>query len=307
MTRREVGFFTLCLVLMGAGWGLTMPLTKIAVSTGYGHNGLLFWQLVLSVILMGCICVLRRLPLPLTIPALRLYLILAMVGTVMPNSISYQAAVHLPAGIMSLLLTTIPMFGFAIALTMGTDGFAWKRFGGLALGLAGVLVIVAPGADLGQEVPLFWAGAYLVVATFYGFESNYIAKYGTLNLGPFQVMLGASLVGLAFVLPAMLITGHWIAPQWPMPEAQGALVLSSVAHVLVYASYVWLAGRAGAVFTVQVSYLVTAFGLLWARWLLGEAYTALIWVALALIFAGMFLVQPRPRLTSDGAVEPSGR
>ena len=46
-----------------------------------------------------------------------------------------------------------------------------------------------------------------------------------------------------------------------------ALVSASVVHVLVYATYVWLVGQAGAVFTAQVSYLVTGFGLLWA-WLL---------------------------------------
>ncbi|NNK16680.1 MAG: EamA/RhaT family transporter, partial [Sulfitobacter sp.] len=40
MTSREIAFFSFCLVLMGAGWGATQPMTKIAVSTGYGHFGL---------------------------------------------------------------------------------------------------------------------------------------------------------------------------------------------------------------------------------------------------------------------------
>jgi drug/metabolite transporter (DMT)-like permease len=42
---------------------------------------------------------------------------------------------------------------------------------------------------------------------------------------------------------------------------------SSVAHALAYAGYVWMVGRAGAVFAAQVSYLVTAFGIFWA-WLI---------------------------------------
>lgn len=302
MTGREIAFLTFCLILVGAGWGATQPMTKIAVSTGYGHFGLVFWQLAIGVVLMGAICLARRLPLPLHGRALRLYLILAMIGTILPNSLSYQAAVHLPAGIMSLLLSTIPMFAFVIALTLGIDSFSRRRVAGLLLGLCGVVLIVAPAVDLGQAVPMAWAGIYLLTALFYAFEGNYIAKWGTEGLGPFQVMLGASLVGVIVIAPVTLLSGQYITPVWPFPVPQFALVLSSLIHTAVYATYVWLAGRAGAVFAVQVSYLVTGFGLIWARLILGEAYAASIWLALALILAGMFLVQPRPKLAEISAM-----
>lgn len=305
MTGSQIAFFTACLALMGAGWGITMPLTKIAVSTGYGHFGLIFWQAVLGSVLMGAICLVRRLPLPLNPRTLRLYLIITMVGTVVPNTLSYQAAVHLPAGIMSLLLSMIPMFAFVIALLLRIDSLVWKRVIGLGFGLVGVLLIIAPSVDLGQEVSVFWGGVYLLTAICYGFEGNYIAKWGTQGLGPFQVMLGASLAATLITLPLMVSTGQNIAPIFPMPDAQLALVASSLVHVLVYATYVWLAGRAGAVFTVQVSYLVTAFGLLWAYLLLGEAYAPTIWVALGLIFIGMFLVQPRLRLADTVEISDS--
>lgn len=302
MTRGEIAFFTFCLILMGAGWGSTQPMTKIAVSTGYGHFGLVFWQLVLGAALMGGICALRRLPLPLNGRSLRLYFILAMIGTILPNSLSYQAAVHLPSGIMSLLLSMIPMFAFVIALSLGNDSFVWRRFIGLILGLIGVLIIIAPAVDLGQPIPIFWAGCYLVTALFYAFESNYIAKWGTEGLGPFQVMLGASLIGAIVMAPVIVVSGQYIAPDPSLPLPQIALVGASVVHVFVYATYVWLAGRAGAVFTVQVSYMVTGFGLLWAWVMLGEAYAPTLWIALSVIFAGMYLVQPRPKLAPSPAM-----
>lgn len=305
MTRAEIAFFSLCLVLMGAGWGATQPLTKIAVSTGYQPFGLLFWQMAIGAALMAPICAWRRRPLPFRGPALRLYVILALIGAVLPNTISYAAAVHLPAGIMSLLLSVIPMFAFAIALALGNEGFRWRRAAGLAFGLAGVLIILLPNVDLGQQVPVLWAALYLVVAVFYAFESNFIARWGTAGLGPFQVMLGASLVGGAMVLPIMLVTGQFIPPQWPMPLPQAALLASCAIHVFVYAAYVWLAGRAGAVFTVQVSYLVTGFGLVWAWLFLGEGYAATLWLALAAMFAGMYLVQPRPKLAEPQAIGES--
>ena len=44
------------LLLMGAGWGLSVPLSKIAVSTGHQPFGLIFWQLVIVVLVLGAIC-----------------------------------------------------------------------------------------------------------------------------------------------------------------------------------------------------------------------------------------------------------
>lgn len=291
--------YTLILIVMGAGWGLTQPFSKIAVSTGYGHFGLVFWQLVLGAVLMGLVCLVRRTPLPFSLRHLRLYLIIALIGTVLPNTMSYQAAVHLPSGIMSLLLSVIPMFAFGIALLMGNDSFAMRRMVGLLFGLCGVLMIILPSVDLGQPVPVFWAGIYLLTALCYAFEGNYVAKWGTQGLDPFQVMLGSSLVGILVTVPLMINACHYITPIWPLPEAQRALVITSVVHVLVYACYVWLVGRAGAVFSTQVSYLVTGFGLFWAWLILGEAYAQTLAIALAVIFVGMYLVQPREK--AEGA------
>ncbi len=302
MTTGRIAFFSLCLVLMGAGWGASQPLTKVAVSTGYGHWGLLFWQMLIGGLLMGAICLLRGHALPLTRRTIQLYVILALIGAVLPNALSYQAAVHLPSGIMSLLLSVIPMFAFVIALALGTDRFRWRRVIGLGFGLIGVLLIVLPTVDLGQEIPVFWAGVYLLTALFYAFEGNYIAGWGTQGLNAFQVMLGASLFGGLMVTPLTFASGQFIAPVFPLPTAQLALLASCVIHIFVYATYVWLAGQAGAVFAVQVSYMVTGFGLVWAWLLLGEAYASTLWLALAAIFTGMYLVQPRPTLAASSGI-----
>lgn len=305
MSRSEVILFTGILILLGAGWGFTQPMTKLAVSTGYAHFGLIFWQLVIGTVLMAAICTMRGIGLPLGMRHLRLYLAIAMIGTVVPNSFSYQAAVHLPSGILSLLLSMIPMLAFPIALGLGLDRFEWRRFIGLGLGLAAVLLIVMPGQEFSLNLPIIWVLAMLVVCACYAFEGNYVARWGTEGLNALQVLYGASLVGTIIAFPLALGSGQWIDPRppWGLPDL--ALIASSVAHVLVYAGYVWLVGRAGPVFTVQVSYIVTLFGIMWARVLLGESYSATVWISLALMLVGMFLVQPRSTAKpEDRVAEP---
>jgi len=301
MTRREALFYTGVLVLLGAGWGMTMPLTKIAVSTGYKHFGLLFWQMAIGAGVMTLLAGLMRRSLPMGRAQLRVYVIIALIGSVLPNSASYQAAVHLPSGIMSILLSMIPIWAFPIALFLALDRFEWRRFAGLLAGLCAVMLIVLPNADMRGAIPVFWVLVGLVSGLFYAFEGNYVARWGTADLDAIQVLWGASIVGAIIALPLALGSGQWIDPRPPYGAADIAQVLSSIMHVLVYAGYVWLVGRAGPVFAVQVSFLVTLFGVFWAWLILDEAYATTVWIALAIMLLGMYLVQPRKASLEDTA------
>ena len=156
-----------------------------------------------------------------------------------------------------------------------------------------VVLIALNGGSFAGEVSLWWIAIALIAPTFYGLEGNVVAKWGTYGFDAMQTLFWASLIG---VLPSLLLalyTDQFIAipSNWGLPEY--AFVLASIAHAIVYAGYVWLVGRAGPVFTAQVSYLVTIFGVFWAVSLLGESYAAGIWSALALMLCGLFLVQPR--------------
>ena len=281
------------LVLLGAGWGLTNPLAKLAVSTGYQHFGLIFWQMVIGAGFMAGLSALRGTGLPMTRKTLKVYVIIAMVGTILPNSASYQAIAHLPSGIVSILLSLIPMLAFPIALALGLEVFRPIRLVGLAAGLSGVLMLALPEASLPDPAMLAWVPIALIAPFFYAFEGNYVGKWGTEGLDAIQVLYGASVVGAVLVLPLALISGQFINPFVPFGVAEWAHVGSSLIHVTVYAGYVWLVGRAGPVFTAQVSYLVTGFGVIWAMLILGERYAPTIWAAMALVLIGVFLVRPR--------------
>lgn len=282
---------TALLVLLGAGWGLTQPLSKIAVSTGHGPFGLIFWQLTIGVLVLGMVQLARRRALPLGRSALMWYAALALVGTLVPNSTMFVSMAHLPAGVMSLILSLIPIMAFPIALAFGTDRFSAFRLLGLLAGLGGVALLVRPGVL--PAGALAFLPLALVAPFMYAIEGNMVARWGAGGLGPVTLLLGASAVGAVLALPLALATGQWIDPRAGIGAPELALMASATIHALVYAAYVWLVGRAGATFAAQVSYLVTGFGMLWAMALLGESYAGAVWGAMALMFAGLFLVKPR--------------
>ena len=284
------------LILMGAGWGLTLPLSKIAVSEGYRQFGLIFWQLVIAALILGGIVKTRGKGLPFGRAHMRMYLFVAFAGTIFPNAASFQAAVYLPAGILAIVISMVPIFAFPVALMMANEKFSWLRLVGLIFGFAGVLILIGPEASLPERAMIVFIPLAMVAPLFYAIEGNVVAKFGTAGLDPIQLLCGASIVGTVIVFPLAVFSGQWISPLGAYTAPDYALIASSVIHALVYTAYVWMVGQAGAVFAAQVSYLVTGFGVVWAMLLLAERYSGWVWLALAVMFIGLFLVQPRKSL-----------
>lgn len=283
------------LVILGFGWGSTQPLGKLATSTGHPPFGLIFWQLVVCVVVLGSITLARGKAMPLHRSALVFYSVVAFLGTLIPNATFYISVARLPAGIMSILISMVPLLAFPLAMAVGLDRFTYARLAGLLLGLCGVALIALPDASLPDPAMVAFLPLAMVGPLFYALEGTFVQKFGTAGMDPVQAMFGASVVGLVVITPVMLGLGQWISPLPPWGVAEGALVLSSAMHGLLYAGYVALAARAGAVFAAQTSYIVTASGVVWAMILLGERFSPFVWAAMAVMLAGLALVQPRGR------------
>lgn len=292
MTRLH---YAAILAAIGIGWGATQPLGKIAASTGHPPFGLIFWQLVVCVLVLGAITTLRGKRLPMTRRALEFYVVVAFLGTLIPNYTFYLSVARLPAGIMSIIIATIPLIAFPMAMALRMDRFSMRRMIGILLGLSGVLLIALPEASLPDRAMVAFLPIAMIGPLFYAMENTYVAARGTGEMDAIQAMFGSSLAGLIFCGPIMLALGHWFAMPLPPGKAEWALIFSSAVHALLYASFVWLAARAGAVFASQSSYFTTASGIIWAMILLGERFSPWVWAAAGLMMCGLMLVNPRER------------
>jgi len=292
------------LLVIGLGWGMTVPLTKIAVSTGYQPMGLIFWQAAIGAVVLGAILIVSGRRFRPNRRQWAMALLIALTGTILPDLFSYRAAVHLPGGILAIILSFVPIISFPLAIMMANDVFSWRKLVGLGLGLAAVLLIVGPDAALPDPALAIWVAVALVAPACYALEGNVVARFGTAQMDATQTLCLASLIATVLTGPLALAEGVFILPkQLGAPEL--ALLLSATIHAFVYAGYVWLVGRAGPLFSVQVSYLVTTSGVIWSMAMLGERPAPLIWVSLIVLLAGMTLVQPRPaRGQSDSLPEP---
>ena len=285
--------YAMVLVALGVGWGATQPLGKIAASTGHKAFGLIFWQLVVCCVVLGALTVVRGKSLPLHPAGLRFYAVVAVLGTLVPNATFFTSVARLPSGIMSILISMVPLLAFPIAMALGQDRFSPRRLAGLALGLFGVALIAFPSTSLPDAAMVAYLPLAMIGPLFYALESIYVARVGTPGMDAVQAMFGASVAGLILCVPVVILTGHWFAMPMPPGRPEVALILSSALHALLYCAFVWLAATVGAVFAAQSAYIVTAAGMIWAMVLLGERFSPMVWLAAAVMLLGLSLVQPR--------------
>ncbi|MBI1171592.1 EamA family transporter [bacterium] len=283
------------LVVLGVGWGSTQPLGKIAASSGHPPFFLILGQLAVCVVVLGALTLVRGKGLVLSPRAIGFYGAVAVLGTLVPNLTFYISVYRLPAGIMSIVISTVPLMALPLNLALGADRFEGKRLLGLLLGLAGVAIIAAPGAGLYNAGMVAFLPVALIGPLFYALEGTFVARHGMAGMDPVQAMFGASLMGFLLCLPLVWLTGSWVSPLPGFGRPEAALVFSSALHALLYAGYVGLAAKAGAVFASQTSYIVTAAGLIWAMLLLGERFSPLIFLAVAVMLVGLTLVRPRAK------------
>jgi drug/metabolite transporter (DMT)-like permease len=278
----------------GAAWGLSMPLIRVAVSTGYRPLGLIVWQQAIMLVLLVPLLRATGQPLPRIRGNLALFLVVAAFGSVLPGYFTFLTAVDLPAGIRSIIVALVPMFVLPMALVAGFERpDAWRLLGVL-LGGASMVLICLPGARVTGSVGLGVILLAMISPLCYGVEANYLAWRGNGGLHPFQLLFGVAAIGLVLSAPLAAASGQL---SWPrgLGAAEWALLGAGALNVLAYSGYVWVVAEAGSVFASQIAYLVTGFGVVWSSVLLGERYSPLVWAAFAVMLAAIALVQPRSR------------
>ncbi|MFK7889421.1 MAG: DMT family transporter [Granulosicoccus sp.] len=280
------------LIFFGICWGSTIPLLKFATEANHHPLGMLIWQLGISALLLGAILRCRSLPLAITRQHIQYLLLIAMLGTLIPNTFSLMATAQLPGGIMAIVIATVPIVSLAIALLFKLEAFIWYRFIGVVLGVFSLMLIALPDATLPDPSKAPWVLIAIIAPVCYAVEGVFVAARAPQNLDPVSTLFGASVCGLIILVP-IVYAGGWQVPvlvAWDTSRL--AMMLAAIGHMIAYTGYLWLLRRAGAVFTSQVAYVVTLTGVTASVVFLDERYGWLLWLAVALMLAAVTLVRP---------------
>ena len=283
----------LILIILGLGWGLSFTLGKIAITAGGTPIGLTFWQSLFSGLILLAYVFFRHgkiiIPKIMFLPIV----IITFLSVVIPNIIFYACIEHLDAGVLSISVSVIPLFTYLIALGLRMDKFKVRRVIGLITGFCALLILILPENSLPDKRDIPWVLLALNCALSYALENIYIDRLALQNFGPIRLVCAVSFVSAIITFFLSLVMDQFFILQptnlYLFISTLGLGFISATA----YSIFIYLIGRAGSVFSSQVGYLVTFFGVVWGIIILGESHSVFVWISLAMIMMGIFLVQPK--------------
>ncbi len=283
------------LILISAGivWGVTFSLMKIAADSGAHPLGLTLISAFLGTLILATVNIVRRRPVPLAPRYLKFYAICSILGTSVPSTAYFYAAIHLPTGVLAIAIAAVPMLTFVAASLMGIDRWSALRLGGVLLGLLAVCLIVLPDTALPDPGSAIWMLAALFAAVCYTTENIYLTLNRPPEVDPMTLLIGMFAFAVIMLVPIVIYVDGFVAFALPPGKVEWAIIVMTLINAFSYAAFIYLVGVAGPVFASQMGYLVTLSGVGWGIIIFAESHSGWIWAALAAMLAGLALVQPR--------------
>ena len=286
---------TLLLLIGGISYGGIFSANKLAAGVSFPVFAYTFWIALfagLALLFVGAIC--GNLP-PTSRAHLLQYLRLAVLAVMLPVLATAFAAHALPAGVITLVLTLVPGLTYLMSFAIGLERFEALSLAGLALGAAGVLLIVLPDQGLPDAGAWVWMLVALVGAVAAAGSNVVAAAYRPPRSHSLALACGILLAAAVVLLPIMLVTdGPYLFSDAGWQGIAG-MAWAAAIHCVTFYCFQEVTRRAGAVFFAQFNYLVVAAGIFWALLIFDETLGLWVWAALACMVVGLWLVNTGAR------------
>jgi len=280
----------LMLLVLGALWGGNPSFSKALAREGVSPFGVVFWQTFIAGLILLVVCLFRLAPIPLDGKALAYYVFIGSVGTALAYATIVFVIGHVSAGSVSVLNVLSPLLTYLFALIVRLETFSLLPAAGILVGFLGAAMLVVPQGSLPSPEALPYALTALAIPAGYA-SANVYAEWGRPK-GVQNVSLAAGTMFAAAIAMALLgLANGTFYAAWAAPSNTQILLLCyGAATAAAFMLFFAIVSRAGAVYLGQVGYIVTLAGIGWGMLFFGEQHSQWLWVAVAVVFAGVALV-----------------
>ena len=256
--------------------------------------------IVASRVVMGALALLAvlhvaGLQLPRTRQAWGAFLGMSILNNVIPFTLIVWGQSHIASGLASILNATTPLFTVIVAHYLTDDEhLTAQKFAGVIVGFAGVAVMIGAAAMASWDAGILAQLAVLGAALSYGFSGVFGRRFKTMGIPPLATAAGQVTVSSALLLPVALIVDR----PWTLGAPSTGALLSMAALGLVSTAFAYLIffrllARAGATNVGLVTFLIPVSAILLGVLVLGETLAPRHIAGMALIAAGLVLIDGR--------------
>lgn len=277
------------LILLGVIWGSGYSIARYAMTHGVPPLGYSFWQSLGPAVFLFIVSLIKEKGLPINAQNLRYYLIAGLFGITLPNTNMYFAAPHLPAGILAVIVNTVPIMMYPLALIVKQEQFHWGRMLAVMLGVFGIMMIIGGGFHVPTGNTIKWSFITLLTPLFFAICALYSvydrpAKSSSLALATGMLMASA------IMLMPLVIDTHEFYPLNSLSLPNLAVILEIVLSSIGYIILFQLLKIAGAVYYSLVGGVVAITGIFWGYLIFHETLTLISMAAVALIIVALGLL-----------------
>jgi CheY-like chemotaxis protein len=287
------------LLLIGALWGLIPSLSRIVMLDELNPFGIAFWTLGFSAMIMIGISVATGQYPGRSRSELMRYASIGLIGGTLPQIALFWIAENVTAMAISAVLAVESFIVFAVAAAIGLEAPNLKRFIGLSLGLASVILVMLPGTDALGGGSWLWVLAALLVPSCYAIEGLMIAAMPSSGNDTIGTTTGIVVASALIAMPLAIFSGSYIPVSEVIYGYGWAFLLVAALSSTSMVLSVLAVRTTGAVFTSQVGYATTGAGIIWSIVLLNEQMTGWIFAAIACLISGVALVMPKTQREED--------
>ncbi|HEV2039076.1 MAG TPA: DMT family transporter [Casimicrobiaceae bacterium] len=289
------------LLALAALWGGSFVFIRVAVPV-VGPLWLAESRVALAFVVLLLLAMSRG-----NVPALRErwrdFLVIGVVQSALPFALFCFAGQYVAASTAAILNATSPFFGALAAALWLKDPLPMSKLLGMALGLAGVVLLVGWRAEPLTGLALAAVFACLAAALCYGLASVY-AKARMTGVPSVSTALYSQLAAAVVLAPAL----PFASMHGPMTAtvAANVLALAVGSTAIAFLLYFKLIANIGPARALSVTFLIPLFGVLWGYLFLGEPLTVNMLTGGSLILGGTWLAMRgtvasggvRPRIAS---------
>ncbi len=286
---RNVRFLTwLGFIIISTVWGSTWLAIKIGLRTMPPFFAAGFRFVVASAVLYGIIRM-RKLPIPFTPDARRVYFALGVLSFAIPFALAYWGQQFIPSGLGSILFCAFPLwvavFSHFFLVNERLDFF--KALGTL-LGFIGILIVFSPDLSLPDSSAIPGMAAILLSATMQAYALVVTKKHGQ-AISPFTM----TFVGMAMASVLLLLLGLLVEPTssivWSGEAVGSIFYLAIIGSVLTFVSYYWLLKRIDAVYLSLTSFINPIVAVVLGALILDERLASTVLAGATLVLTGILV------------------
>jgi drug/metabolite transporter (DMT)-like permease len=292
--QRSPAWIWILFLTLGFLWGSSYLWIKIGLES-LPPLTLIAGRLILGGAFLAVVVAVARQPLPRERRQYGHLLVMAVVNIVMPFILITVGEQSIDSALASILTATVPLTVIVLApMFLPDERITLPKIAGLALGFAGVIMLVAPDLVNLSDSDLTGELMMLGAAICYG-VGNVYSKRNVHGLRPMIPALFQVVFAAAIIVPMALVIEHPIGNVQPAPSAVVAVVwLGILGSGFAYLCYFTILAHWGATRTSMVAYLLPVVGIALGAAVMHDPVTLNRIAGTALIIAGIALVNSGP-------------